>query len=580
MRIFLLLFSIGVALSVKSQIGFSPYAVDSLKSNYRTMGNVRDLNLASSKFDQSFIRTSGNQFFLDRNYLSSNGSQINFFQFNNVIQQVSGLPHIGFGYVFGSQGAQDLSFSYAQVLPKNWVINTNILTSKLDGFFRNTSFSESHYRISLSKQTDKFGLLFHGGIDKMEREWSGGVIDASLLESFAPLFIPVLKENCNSSLKSFHSSIGMYFNLWKDNKTLLRFINESSIYGLNRLFSETDTLNGIYANTYFDTLNSSDQYQHSTLDHFSGLRWQNNKLTYTGGAKAIYWNYRNMGLYRDTLEFNLEHALKYQFKSFKLQHRGSYNLIGSFNQWNLSQSLSYQSGRFFYFLKNRISQRAPQVFQRFYSSNNTRYNNSAVDLESTFSHDIGIDYVSSSFCASFVYELGINRGIYYFDTDLLNWENTSVLSDNSIHQMKLECGYEKGKMNIRQEYRFTSANQNWLLIPQHFLGGSFDYRMHLFKQKKMEVTLGMNYTLSSKSNVIPVIENIGIYDVLNVDINNIQNGIFNIGAYLSIDIETFRFFLKVNNLGYLWNDLQWNYIEGIYLPEITVRAGITWDFWN
>ena len=210
MRIFLLFFSIGVALSVKSQIGFSPYAVDSLKSNYRTMGNVRDLNLASSKFDQSFIRTSGNQFFLDRNYLSSNGSQINFFQFNNVIQQVSGLPHIGFGYVFGSQGAQDLSFSYAQVLPKNWVINTNILTSKLDGFFRNTSFSESHYRISLSKQTDKFGLLFHGGIDKMEREWSGGVIDASLLESFAPLFIPVLKENCNSSLKSFHRAFAIF----------------------------------------------------------------------------------------------------------------------------------------------------------------------------------------------------------------------------------------------------------------------------------------------------------------------------------------------------------------------------------
>ena len=43
MRIFLLLFSIVVVLSVKSQIGFSSYAVDSLKSNYRTMGNVRDL---------------------------------------------------------------------------------------------------------------------------------------------------------------------------------------------------------------------------------------------------------------------------------------------------------------------------------------------------------------------------------------------------------------------------------------------------------------------------------------------------------------------------------------------------------
>ena len=580
MRIFLLLFSIVLVLSVKSQIGFSSYAVDSLKSNYRTMGNVRDLNLASSKFDHSFIRSSGNQFFLDRNYLSSNGSQINGFQLNNVIQQVSGLPHIGFGYVFGSQGAQDLSFSYAQVLPKNWVINTRILTSKLDGFFRNTSFSESHYGISLAKQSDKFGLLFHGGTDKMERSWSGGVIDGSLLESFAPQFIPVRKENCNSSLKSFHSSLGTYFTLWEGNSSFFKLVNETRVYGLNRLFSETDTLKGIYANTYFDTLNSSDQYQHSTLNHFSGLRWQNNKLTYTGGAKAIYWNYRNMGLYRDTAELNLEDALKFQFESFKLEHRGSYNLIGAFNQWNLSQYLYYQSGRFSYFFKNRIAKRAPQVFQRFYSSNNTRYNNSEVDLESTFSQDIGINYSSAGFRASFAYHLGINRDVYYFDSDLLNWNNTSSLSDNSIHQMRLGCAYEKGKMNIRQEYRFTSVNQNWLIIPQHYLGGSFDYRMQLFKQKKMEVTLGMNYTLSSKSNVIPVIENMGIYDLLNVDINNVRNGLFNMGAYLSIDIETFRFFLKVNNLGYLWNDLQWNYIEGVYLPELTVRVGITWDFWN
>ena len=252
MRIYLLLFSIGLVLSVKSQIGFSSYAVDSLKSNYRTMGNVRDLNLTSSKFDQSFIQSSSNQFFLDRHYLSSNGSQIHSFPFNNVVQKVRGLTHIGFGYIYGSQEAQDLSYSYAQVLPKNWVINTRILTSKLDGFFRNTSFSESDYGISLSKQSDKFGLLFHGGINKIERDWSGGVIDASLLESFAPQFIPVGKESCNSSLKSFHSSLGTYFTLRKFNNSLFKLVNESGVYGLNRLFSESDSLNGIYVNTFFD----------------------------------------------------------------------------------------------------------------------------------------------------------------------------------------------------------------------------------------------------------------------------------------------------------------------------------------
>ena len=117
-------------------------------------------------------------------------------------------------------------------------------------------------------------------------------------------------------------------------------------------------------------------------------------------------------------------------------------------------------------------------------------------------------------------------------------------------------------------------------MPQHYLYGSFDYKMGLFKDKKMEVILGLNYSLSSKTHVIPILENMGVYDFLNIDTDQVQKGLFNIGVYSAIEIETFRFFLRVNNLGYLWNDLQWNYIENIYLPEVTVRVGITWDFWN
>ena len=91
---------------------------------------------------------------------------------------------------------------------------------------------------------------------------------------------------------------------------------------------------------------------------------------------------------------------------------------------------------------------------------------------------------------------------------------------------------------------------------------------------------GLNYSFNSQTNIISIVENMGVFDLLNSNPNDVQNGLFNLGAYTSLDIETFRFFLKVNNIGYLWNDLQWNYIQGIYLPEVTVRIGITWDFWN
>ena len=117
---------------------------------------------------------------------------------------------------------------------------------------------------------------------------------------------------------------------------------------------------------------------------------------------------------------------------------------------------------FSYYIKNRIAQRAPQVFQRFYYSNNTFYNNTEIDLESTFSQDIGIDYSSGSFWASCVYQLDVNRGVYYFDTDVLNWVNSSYLSDNSMHQIGLKFGYKKGDFPVTEKLSNTI-----LSLPMH-----------------------------------------------------------------------------------------------------------------
>lgn len=593
MKLFLILFSLFFSFGVWSQIGFSEYSSDTLSSTFRTFGKMSDNKESFEVFDQSFISLHNPQFFLTRNALSSNGTAIDYLKLSTKsrTQNISALPHIGFGYIFGSQGAQRASFQYGQVLPKDWVLNTEIRTSKLDGFFRNTVFSESHYGFSLSKQSDKFGIIVSGSTDKLEREWSGGVLNDSLLDFFAPQFIPVLKENCNSIVKGFNATIGSYFSILKNDKVKLNYINESSVFGLNRVFNETDTLPGIYENNYFDTLITRDQYQHSTVDHFSGLRIDAGMLRYSGGVKASYWNYRNMGQFRDTLEFNIQHKLRLSWERLKLNHSASYNVIGAFNEWHIKQGISYRhelsgNDRFLiYEFKNSIYRSIPQVYQRFYLSNNTAYNNSNMSLESNFNQQLSTKLFQSLESGAVMkiglsYGLGIQNGIYYFDRLSLNWVNNSFLSDNISQQLKFNFSFEKDNFNIRQAYQYTTVNNETIFIPKHYLFGSIDYKMGLFKDKKLEVTFGLNYSFNSQTNIISVVENMGVFDLLNSNPNDVQNGLFNLGAYTSLDIETFRFFLKVNNIGYLWNDLQWNYIQGIYLPEVTVRIGITWDFWN
>lgn len=593
MRLILLLISFCACFGMKSQIGFSEYSSDTLLSDFRTFGSMSANNEGLGVLDQSFISIENPHFFLSSEISRPLGSAIDQIHFNkrHIKQEISALPHIGFGYIFGSQGAQRVSFRYGQVLPNNWVINTQINTNKLDGFFRNTAYTQSHYGFSLSKQSDKYGLLISGETNKIEREWSGGVLNDSLLDFFAPQFIPVLKENCNSTIKGFNAAIGSYLLLMNNDKFRLNYINESSVFGLNRLFNETDSLIGIYENTNFDTLVSRDQFQQSTLDHFSGFRMHSSNSQYSLGVKASYWNYRNMGLFRDTLELDVEHKFKLNWKQFKFDHSASYNVLGAFRNWKMRQAITFKQdniglNRFIsYQFANSLVKNIPQVFQRFYVSNNTAYNNSNMNLESSYTQELSARFhqamdTNHLLNISLGYGLGIQRGIYYFDSQSLNWLSNSSLSNNNIHQLKFSIAYQKNHLNIRQSYQYTQLNNERLIIPRHYLYGSIDYKMGVFKDKKLELTFGLTYSLSSKTNIIPVLENMGVYDFLNIDINNIQKGIFNVGAYTSIEIETFRFFLKVNNLGYLWNDLQWSYVEGIYLPEVAVRLGITWDFWN
>ena len=90
----------------------------------------------------------------------------------------------------------------------------------------------------------------------------------------------------------------------------------------------------------------------------------------------------------------------------------------------------------------------------------------------------------------------------------------------------------------------TLSNLKKNIVPVHQLQGSIMTSLGLFKAKKLKVTFGLSYRLNSKTNVIPIIENIGVYDLLNVSDETVKNQLFTMGAMLGMEIETFRFYIK------------------------------------
>lgn len=578
--IFILFFLAMLPLTAASQINDFSSSYDSLRSDYRIDGDMFELEQSSRFFDAAFMTPGQSSPFLSAAVFGTYGSKIHQFRTKDIRHVVSALPHIGFSYTFGMQGAQRLVFEYHQVFKGDWVLNTRISNIKSIGYFRNMELGKTDFEATVSKKSDRYGISFTGRTSKLTRAWSGGVIDSSLLEVFAPLTVPVYKSECNSELKYFDLEASGYIT-WIDNeKYKLGVAHKINVNGENRVFNERDSLAGLYSSIYFDSTSTRDQYQIGRLENLSSIYFDNEHLTYSLGLSSTYWNYRNMNLFRDTMELNVVHDFHYRKKQLLFLHEASLNTIGASQTWSMQNELHHNQKKWSFSLASRIGQKLPALFQRFYSANNTYYSNTNLSLQDYTAHSAEVSYKAGSYDMSAIYLVESNKGIYFFDRSISNWSNQTAFSSSIIQQLYLKSNFTRQKLRWQQQYILTLSNLKKFIVPVHQLQGSIMTRLGLFKAKKLKVTFGLSYSLNSKTNVIPIIENVGVYDLLNVSDETIQNPLFTMGAMLGMEIETFRFYVKFSNMGYFWNSSTWQYIQGVYLPESTIRVGLTWDFWN
>ena len=325
----------------------------------------------------------------------------------------------------------------------------------------------------------------------------------------------------------------------------LGIAHEINLNGENRVFTERDSLAGLYSAIYFDSTFTRDEYQIGRLENLSAIYFDNEYLTYSLGLSSTYWNYRNMNLFRDTMELNIVHDFHYQKKQLLFLHEASLNTIGASQTWSMNNEIQYDQKQWSFSIASVIGQKLPEIFQRFYSANNTSYSNTNLSLQDYTAHSVEVCYRGGTYDLSASYLLQSNNGIYFYDKSILNWSNQTALSSSIIQQLFLRSNFTRQKLRWQQKYILSISSLEKFIIPVHQLQGSIMTSLGLFKAKKLNVTFGLSYRLNSKTNVIPIIENVGVYDLLNVSDETIQNPIFNMGLMLGMEIETFRFYLKI-----------------------------------
>ena len=100
----------------------------------------------------------------------------------------------------------------------------------------------------------------------------------------------------------------------------------------------------------------------------------------------------------------------------------------------------------------------------------------------------------------------------------------------------------------------------------------------MFKAKKLEGIYGVDFSYISNYRLLNYNYRIDVFTTEN-QLANFHN-MTNLSAFLGFSLGEFRFFTRVENIGYFWNNSDNQIVVGYPIQKNLIRLGITWDFFN
>ncbi|MFM7681798.1 MAG: putative porin [Bacteroidota bacterium] len=555
---------------------------DTLKYRHATLGDLDTLDEVVRPFASSFLfAESVNPYLSQPNQLFHPGNSIFSISEPNYKNLIfSALPHIGFGYSFGAQATQRLDFDYEQAFKHGFLINSSIHNFKTNGFFRNTNAQNSKYQVSLARNGKWHSFHLRANSQKVLRNWSGGIQNDSLVEIFSPELIPVWKENAESIHKILSFRLSNKFSLIQDSIRKVGFATNHGYSRFKRLYGENDSLSVIYSVVNLDSLKTNDSLLQQTVTNDFGLFYKSKNINLEGGVSSSYWNYQAFAYRNDTLETGIYSNIDLKMNKLRFRQNGNYNFIGASNGFNNSLSLRGNIVGLDFNVSHQVINELPSVFQRFFYSNNVAYK--TVNLEKQWFQNlnaqVGRKFGNQLFHLS--YEFGQFNKVYQFDSQSRIWRNDLNVSQGIYNQIQLKTQLNWRWLNGYFKYQYTAIEESKRFTPAHLMNARLFAKGGIFKAKKLKALAGIEFMLMSSYKRLNFVPQMTLFDLENSSINPISPGYMNLAAFASFEVETFRFYVRMDNLAYFWQNRQTEIVNGYAFPSTQLKVGITWDFWN
>jgi hypothetical protein len=563
--------------------------IDTLKLETRTFGDLQALTQQMDGFGASF-------FFNPQQILpdATDFYQLGYTTFatpQTLLKPLtfSALPHLGFGYGFGAQGAQRIRVDYEQAFAHRVLFNLRYDRWQRTGFIRADDLRYSQLQLNLYQTGKRHEVLLHFGNVSDDRQWAGGLVSYTALGSIAMDLLPVVKESSRTQKNAYHTSLDFRYRLFGDSLRSVNLATQHQYQLQKRLYLEEGPLGTFYPQTYFSPDSCADVFDQHLLENRVGLQVQRPGLEWNSqiGLRQRLWS--DALTQYDTLEVNWHNHLQLKRAAHYLAHQNEFNVSGAAQGWHANSTYRWAQKNRKVAVEHRYANEWPLLLQRAYQSNLTNYfwSNPQKQFFQELSALGAYQNNAKTLSARIKMSLIQYKNAYRFDPLLMLWSTTAAASAGQLATLQTDISYtlpnnkktpSNGAWALGSKYKYLAQKDAFL--PKHQAALTLAWQGGVFKDKRLNMRVEGQLTYQSVSKTLVYLPFVESIDWGASQLGTMNAAYLNAQFNVALEVKTFRFFVNVANLGSYWNAAQLSTVQGYPLPTMQIRLGLTWDFWN
>jgi hypothetical protein len=553
--------------------------VDTVKSFHRSGGLLDTISNSTQAFQSAFFISPSSTILSPFQLYTANGSTLNALKVKEIPLLFSALPHLGFSYAFGAQGAQRLKVDFQEAFKHGILVNLNFDKSKGSGFLRNDDFSFQQFNARMLRTGERYSADLQTGKEVVSRSWSNGLISPVPILGIDLNLQSVQKQNAHSDqlLSSVRLQHRLDFN--QDSINGFGLLARHEFYESKRDYQEFDSLALLYQNVFWDVDSTQDRFRERSLTNEAGIFLDKNRMNLQSVVSYRIRNWHDNLLYHDTTELWWRNDFSFHASKFQLVHRDAINVLGASKGFTSFSKFILPFSFLDLHVEHQINSTLPELMQRNYLSNNVQYQLNTV--ENQWNHSILVSAVKKigSIQLEAAYQALQFRKVYVFDAVAGNWRNDQIASEGNGQSLRFSASWTYKGLQIKPAYRWVHFSTGLNFQPQHQSSLHVHWKGGVFKAKKLRMLFATDVQYLSSFQQMLFIPQMGVFDLLQSN-STIVDGFLNLSFTTALEVETFRFFIRVDNIGSFWIPPTTAFVSNYAFPSMQIKIGLTWDFWN